>query len=257
MACIVLHVNPFLFRFLCIEPSSGFWYPGTSQSRDLSAPSNSDAQSCETQVVWSPKQKEMKENIIHRGRLQNMLRHEEGRLEDLLVPFTNQPECPSSSLNDVSLKLFGDEDEESKLVSMLPVAPGNSTSNHTMKLGNECLSKMTESGKRSEPRNGCRLFGIELMDSSNNSPALEKTLTGLFSISGATTVALTQATISATDSDHQPGPSKASKEHKHSLQLALKDIQSRQTCSATRSCTKVKHLKRICAVSNLSICLPH
>lgn len=211
------------------EPSSGFWYPGTTQSRDLSALSNSDAQSCETQVVWSPKQKEIKENILNRGRIHNMGRHEDVWLKDLLVSFPNQPECPSS-LTDVSLKLFQDENEESKVVSVLPVAPGNLT------------RILTDRGKISEARNGYRLFGIDLIDSSNNSHATEKTsMTGLFNISDSAMVAApTQATVYAADSDQLSGLPRASKEQKLSLQTSPKEVQSRQTCSTTRSRTKVQ-----------------
>lgn len=247
---------PFIFSFLWfLEPSSGFWYPGTTQSRDLSALSNSDAQSCETQVVWSPKQKEIKENILNRGRIHNMGRHEDVWLKDLLVSFPSQPECPSS-LTDVSLKLFQDENEESKVVSVLPVAPGNLTSNHILKLGNESMSILTDRGKISEARNGYRLFGIDLIDSSNNSHATEKTsMTGLFNISDSAMVAApTQATVYAADSDQLSGLPRASKEQKLSLQTSPKEVQSRQTCSTTRSRTKVRHLKRICAIQ-LHICL--
>lgn len=237
---------PFIFSFLWfIEPSSGFWYPGTTQSRDLSALSNSDAQSCETQVVWSPKRKEIKENNLNRGRIRNMGWHEDVWLKDLLVSFPNQPECPSSSLTNVSLKLFQDENKESKVVSVLPVAPGNLTSNHRLKLGNESMSILTDRGKISEARNGCRLFGIELIDSSNNSHPTEKTsMTGLFNISDSAMVAApTQATVYAADSDQLSGLPRASKEQKLSLQTSPKEVQSKQTCSTTRSRTKVRALK--------------
>ncbi|KAJ8621816.1 hypothetical protein MRB53_030345 [Persea americana] len=223
------------------EPSSGFWYPGTTQSRDLSALSNSDAQSCETQVVWSPKRKEIKENNLNRGRIHNIGWHEDVWLKDLLVSFPNQPECPSSSLTNVSLKLFQDENKESKVVSVLPVAPGNLTSNHILKLGNESMSILTDRGKISEARNGCRLFGIELIDSSNNShPTEETSMTGLFNISDSAMVAApTQATVYAADSDQLSGLPRASKEQKLSLQTSPKEVQSKQTCSTTRSRTKV------------------
>ncbi|XP_058095878.1 auxin response factor 9-like isoform X2 [Magnolia sinica] len=209
------------------EPSSGFWYPGITQSHDVSA----------------LRQKEIKGNVMNSSIVQGAVVRPEAWLKDIHAPFTNRQECLSSPTR-VSLKLFQDADKEHKTVTVLPVTSGYSTTDHPLNPTPCSISHLAEEGKRPEARNGCRLFGIELIDNSNISPAADRTLASPVKISTAiTNDEFVKATASAADSDQQSGLSKASKERKQGLQISPKEVQSKHS-SSTRSRTKV-HMQGI------------
>ncbi|XP_058099802.1 auxin response factor 9-like [Magnolia sinica] len=106
------------------------------------------------------------------------------------------------------------------------------------------LSRANQEGKRPEARNGCRLFGIKLIDNSNISPATARTLPSPVKISTAiTNDEFVKATASAADSDQQSGLSKASKGRRQGLQISPKEVLSKHS-SSTRSPTKV-HMQGI------------
>ncbi|XP_077226619.1 auxin response factor 11-like isoform X2 [Tasmannia lanceolata] len=220
------------------EPSSAFWYPGSTHSRGLSAFSSTETQSCETQIAWPLKQKEIAGNMISNiSSFQNVVRQEEGWLKELHVPFVKRTDSSHSTLANVSLNLYQDAKQATKADFVLPAPLDYSTSDHSLKLGNSSVQDVTEIGKKPE---SCRLFGIELINSPKISSPLAKissSLTSPVSVSNATYEPI-MATVAATDSDRQSGLSKPSKEMKQGLQISPKEIQSKQSCY-TRSRTKV------------------
>ncbi|XP_077251320.1 auxin response factor 18-like isoform X2 [Tasmannia lanceolata] len=219
-----------------LEPSSAFWYPGSTQSHELSAFRSTETRNCETQIAWPLKPDEIAGNNISSNKsLQKFVRPEKNWLKELQVPFMKHTDCSHTSLANVSLNLFQDAKQESKVEVLSPIPSGYSTIDHSFKLGDGSMPPdVTEKGKRP---GSYRLFGIELINCPNSSDAVAKILTSPVSVSSATVEPIT-ATVSAADSDQQSGLSKASKEQKQDLEISPKEIQSRQSCSI-RSRTKV------------------
>ncbi|XP_008783166.1 auxin response factor 9-like [Phoenix dactylifera] len=214
------------------EPTSPFWYSGTSRCHDLAALSSVDANSSETQVVWPCMQKEIKGgNGVQNGPGSCDTIVPDGWLKDLRSPVMS----PLSSLTDVSLKLFQDMNDETKVTSW-PVIPGSTLEEPTLKLGNGVEEwKKPEVGSSS-----CRLFGIDLMNHSKSTTISEKAITApAFTISAPPIEGPpSKAPASVDVSDQQSGLSKASREQKRGLDSSPKEIQSKHHGS-TRSRTKV------------------
>ncbi|KAH7658048.1 auxin response factor protein [Dioscorea alata] len=192
------------------EFTASFWYPGTTQSHELGTVNGSDRQGCETQAqtqVWPHWKNEQMSN-----KSSQKLGGFDGWLKDS---------------SHTSLKLFQDNNGEPK-TSPVPLWSAETS-----------IEKL----KKAEFGGSCRLFGIELINHSNNT--VEKPLVSPVSISSAATedVPPAPATLSVEDSDQQSALSKASKEHKQGTHISTKEIQSRQN-SSTRSRTKV-HMQGI------------
>ncbi|XP_078174213.1 auxin response factor 1-like isoform X2 [Carex rostrata] len=164
------------------EPSSGFWYTGVPKSHDGMNHYN---------------------NCI-----------DNSWLKDFSGPAKCQATSNSSSLTDVSLKLFRDPNEQTKL---------NSWSN------------LAQSKPEEPKRTDFRLFGIDLKANMNSN---------LNSNSNAVTANTTEESslmkIKITESvEESMQHSVLSKEHKQNLMESPKEIQSKQSCS-TRNRIKVQ-----------------
>ncbi|XP_021642686.2 auxin response factor 9 isoform X2 [Hevea brasiliensis] len=145
----------------------------------------------------------------------------------------------SSPHVNVSRHLFQEATEDSKSVSNCPVISGYSTP-QSAKLKNDSILDPVEKGRKYEAATSYRLFGIELINRSTSSlpVEIEKAPAQLVSISVGPTEGHVLSTLSAVDSDKKSDVSKEKKPEQ--LQVSPKDVQSRQSCSAsTRSRTKV------------------
>ncbi|KAG9448225.1 hypothetical protein H6P81_014353 [Aristolochia fimbriata] len=217
------------------ETSQAMWYPSSTQSPDLSAFSSTDAQGCEAQMGWALKQKESNGNTNkNMTGLWNVIPPREEWCKDAHVSYTNWTDL-SSPCKNISLKLFDDVEEESKVVAKCPVPTC-----HTPKFGDN--STILDSAEKEKKSENYRLFGFDLISNVCNAP-LEKPSTGQTSAAPAPKDEHDVVTLSVTDSDQQSGLSKSSKEHKQNLQVSPKDSQCKQACS-TRSRTKV-HMQGI------------
>ncbi|KAF8413336.1 hypothetical protein HHK36_001315 [Tetracentron sinense] len=204
--------------------ASAFWYPGSTQSPDLTQVSGVEVQSNESQFVWLPKQKEIKGNLTNYSSTGSSRTRPEGSWP--------------SPLSNVSLKLFQDATEDNKTVSTWPVLSGYSTTDSLEPNKGPKLDPIEER-KKPEIASGCRLFGVELKNNSNTPASAEKAPSHSFCISSGPTEGCVAATVSGADSDQKLDFLKALKEQKQGLlQVSQKDFQSKQ--SSTRSRTKVQ-----------------
>ncbi|OVA08229.1 AUX/IAA protein [Macleaya cordata] len=212
--------------------ASPFWYPGSTQSHETTTLSGPEVQNNESQVVWPPKQKEVKGNVNSSNSYNSRTRQDGG--------------WPSSPLVNVSLNLFQDTGKDNNTVSTWPALSSYSTPDHPSKPNNGLMQDLVEKVKKPETPSGCRLFGIELVNHSNTPISVEKVSTNPISVSTATTEGAPPATLSGADSEQLSSLSKTSKELKQGLlQSSSNDIQSK-SCSttSTRSRTKV-HMQGI------------
>ncbi|TKY63345.1 Auxin response factor 9 [Spatholobus suberectus] len=133
--------------------------------------------------------------------------------------------CPSH--------LFQDTTDDSKSVSAWPVSKL-----HSSRLNNDHALDQVDKESKVETATSCRLFGIELIDHSRNSSAIEKASVHAVNLSKVTTEGCT-STLSRTDAGHKPDvPKASSKEGKQEQQqVSQKETQSKQIC---RSRTKVQ-----------------
>ncbi|KAF8393915.1 hypothetical protein HHK36_020116 [Tetracentron sinense] len=189
--------------------ASAFWYPGSTQSHDLTQLTGAEVQSSESQVMWPPEHKEIQGNLIISGCGSSRIRPEGS--------------WPSPLVN-VSLNLFQDGTEDSKSPSM------------------GLMLDLIEKGKKPETASGCQLFGIELINNPNTPAPTEKEPTHPICLISSTTEGLITGTLLGPDSDKKLDLLKAEKEQKEGLlQVSLKEFQSKQSCStSTRSRTKVQ-----------------
>ncbi|XP_042506562.1 auxin response factor 11-like [Macadamia integrifolia] len=208
--------------------ASVFWYPGSTQSHDLTHSSSAEAQSNESQVLWPPMQKEGKGNLISGS---NSCRSK---------TWTDGVWRPSPQV-DVSLSLFQESAEDHKTGITCSFPHGISTLD-TSKPSNNMLD-LVDTGKKPEMSSGCRLFGFNLVNVPNVPASTEKGLSYPMSVSSATTDGSNPATGSGADSDQKSDLSKAPKEQRQCLlQVSPKESQSKQSCcsSSTRSRIKVQ-----------------
>ncbi|KAL5814412.1 hypothetical protein ACOSQ3_025203 [Xanthoceras sorbifolium] len=132
-----------------------------------------------------------------------------------------------------SQHLFQDTVDDNKSVSAWPAVSGYSTP-QSSKMNNESMLDGAETGRKTETATSCRLFGIDLINHSMTSTTMEKA-----PVSSLTTDGHILSTPSAADSDQKSDFSKAFKEKKELL-VSPKETQSRQSCTSTRSRTKVQ-----------------
>ncbi|XP_038987156.1 auxin response factor 18-like isoform X2 [Phoenix dactylifera] len=212
------------------EAYSGFRYTGKTQSLEVGAP---DAQTSETQVLLPQRPKESNDSNFLKSHSPHDTILADCWLKDLQSPVKSS----SSSMTDVSLKLFEGAKGETKAID--PSWP------HLSSCLNEkpslWLCSNIEKWKKPESSSTCRLFGIDLV---NPSSSIERATAGTISLSSATDEDPLQATTATLeDSDRHSGLSKAPKEPIQGLQVFPKEIQNNQNCS-TRSRTKV-HMQGI------------
>jgi len=132
--------------------------------------------------------------------------------------------CPSH--------LFQDTTDDSKSVSAWPVSKP-----HSSRLNNEHVLEQVDKESKVETATSYRLFGIDLIDHSRNSPAVEKASPHAVNVAKVTTEGCT-STLSQTDAGHMSEvPNSSSKERKQEQQqVSPKETQSKQI---SRSRTKV------------------
>ncbi|KAE9622186.1 putative transcription factor ARF family [Lupinus albus] len=139
----------------------------------------------------------------------------------------------SSPHSSVPSHLFHDTTDDSKSVSAWP-----NSKTHSEKLSNDNFRDQVDKENKVEGATSCRLFGIELIGHTRNSPAIDGAsihAENAFGVSNEGCV----STLSKTDADHNSDLSKASEErNQEQLQVSPKENQSKQICS--RSCTKVQ-----------------
>ncbi|XP_019413505.1 PREDICTED: auxin response factor 18-like isoform X2 [Lupinus angustifolius] len=139
----------------------------------------------------------------------------------------------SSPHSSVPSNLFYDTTDDSKSVSAWP-----NSKTHSEKLNNDNLRDQVDKENKVEGATSCRLFGIELIGHTKNSPAIDGASVHAENVSGVSNEGCV-STLSKTDADHNSDLSKVSEErNQEQLQVSPKETQSKQICS--RSCTKVQ-----------------
>ncbi|XP_061371876.1 auxin response factor 9-like isoform X2 [Gastrolobium bilobum] len=135
--------------------------------------------------------------------------------------------CPSHLIQDTT--------DDSKSVSAWPVSnPQSSRLNN-----NPVLVDQVDKENKIETATSYRLFGIELIDHSRNSPAVEKASTHAVNVPRVITTEGYVSAVSRIDAGHKSDVSKASKERKQEQQqVPPKETQNKQICSRSR--TKVQ-----------------
>ncbi|KAL2320077.1 hypothetical protein Fmac_029046 [Flemingia macrophylla] len=133
--------------------------------------------------------------------------------------------CPSH--------LFQDTTDDSKSVSAWPVSKP-----HASRLNNDHTPDQVDKERKVETATSYRLFGIELIDHSRNSPTVEKASAHAVDVPKVTAEG-SASTLSRTDAGQKLDvPMAISKERKHEQQqVSPKESQSKQIC---RSRTKVQ-----------------
>ncbi|GAV91793.1 AUX_IAA domain-containing protein/B3 domain-containing protein/Auxin_resp domain-containing protein [Cephalotus follicularis] len=197
--------------------ASAPWNSGSSQSHDLTQLSvSTEAKKNDNHAMWHHKHRDINISSNSMPRIQT----EGGWL--------------SSPHAGVSQHLFQDATEGSKSVSAWPDLSGYSAP-HSSQVNNDVLLDQGQQEKKSETATRCRLFGIELINHTRNTPFTT------ISVSSGTTDGHSFSNLSAAESDQKLDISKASEEKKQELQVSQKDSQTRQSCStSTRSRTKVQ-----------------
>ncbi|RDX85638.1 Auxin response factor 9, partial [Mucuna pruriens] len=126
--------------------------------------------------------------------------------------------CPSH--------LFQDTTDDSKGVSVWPVSMS-----HSSRLNNDHVLDQVDKESKVEAATSYRLFGIELIDHSRNSPAVEKASAHPVNVPKVTTEGCA-STLSLTDAGYKSDvPKDLSKEKKQEQQqVSPKETQSKQIC---------------------------
>nr|WGH73283.1 binding protein transporter ARF9B [Mangifera indica] len=198
--------------------TSAPWNSSLTQSHDVKQLSVAEGNRSDDHVSWHNKQTDFNRNGNSVSRTQT-----DGEwLASPHVTFSQQ--------------LFPDAVDDNKNVSAWHAFHGYSTP-HSSKANNDPMTDRVEAGRKTEMAASCRLFGIDLINHSTSSTAVEKA-----AASSVTTEGHNLGSISAGDSDKKSDLPKTFREKKHDqLQVSPKEIQSRQSSSAsTRSRTKVQ-----------------
>lgn len=129
---------------------------------------------------------------------------------------------------------FQDTIDDSKSVSAWPVHSVHPTP-HSSRLNNDHMIAQTGKENKVETATSCRLFGIELIGQSQNSPAIEKAPAHAVSVPDGTSESHVSS-LSGTDSDPKGDISKPSQEGKQvKLQVSPKETMSKQLSSRSRT----------------------
>ncbi|CAL9206143.1 auxin response factor 9 [Musa acuminata AAA Group] len=210
-----------------LEPTATFWYSRTTDSHDLAAVINTEAENVEAQVTWPSMQKGCKENNI----LFHSNSHEAG-LFDWLKETQSPIRSSGSLLTGGLLNRFRETNEVTKFNSC-PAYSSCMVKEQSVKLG----SAVAELKKPGGGSTSYRLFGFDLFDHPK-SRASTNMVTTHFSKVVDPIEHPANLSESVEDSDQKSGLSKASKEQKHSPQDSLKEIHGAPNC-LSRSRTKV------------------
>ncbi|KAK6919962.1 B3 DNA binding domain [Dillenia turbinata] len=145
--------------------ASAFWFPGTTQSHELTQLGNaSEVQSCESRVMWPPRQKETNGNFSSNNNGCNLRARVNGM-------------WPPSPIVNVSLHLSQDTVEDYRPASARSVLSNYVSPVSKLPSSNLTLDQM-EKERKSETSTGCRLFGIELSNNSGVSNMPDKAAIG-------------------------------------------------------------------------------
>ncbi|GLU00831.1 hypothetical protein SLE2022_181700 [Rubroshorea leprosula] len=206
--------------------ASTFWYHGSTQSHDLTQlGSAKEVQSSESQVIWPMRQKETDSNHVGSN-----------------CSYTSKVHAESTWLpshTNVSLNLFPDAMGENKTPTSRPFLSGY-PSPAPLRPSNGAVHDQVDIGKKSESSTGCRLFGINLSNSSGSPPEKEPASATVNSscLRGPVLATLDADRVQNVDS------SKAFKEQKQvSVEASPKEMQTKQGCAisnSTRTRTKVQ-----------------
>lgn len=126
--------------------------------------------------------------------------------------------------------LFQDTTDDSKSVSAWPVSQP-----HSSQLNIDHVLDQVDKENKVETATSYRLFGIDLVDHSRNSAAVEKPSSHSVNVTGVT-AEVSASTLSSTDTGRKSDVSKASHERKQEeQQVSPKETQSKQICSRSRT----------------------
>lgn len=133
--------------------ASAFWYPGSSQSHELAQLGSgaTEPQSNENPILWNARQN----NISGSAMNNNISRNTRARIEGA---------WPSSSHLNISSNCFPDP-KNNKAIAHPPPVPS-------------WPHDQAENVKKCENPIGCRLFGVNLTNNSNNAAPQEKEIRG-------------------------------------------------------------------------------
>ncbi|KAI3867340.1 hypothetical protein MKW98_001774 [Papaver atlanticum] len=190
--------------------ASPLWYPGATQSNEVTASSGMDIQSSETQSIWLPKQNENMGNFVNNNSITRIQRE---------------------SLGNASLDLFQDD----RTASMWSGHLGYSNADYPPITKNDQMQDQVESEKKSETPSGYRLFGIELINNTNTPANIVKEPVNDITCSIVVAEITCPSALSGSESDPQSALSNASKEQ----QQVLLQTQPKSFSTTTRSRTKV------------------
>ncbi|XP_043716566.1 auxin response factor 11-like [Telopea speciosissima] len=222
-------IDPPVLETAANSAASVYWYPGSTQSHDLTQMSGVEAQSNENQALWHPKQQESKGSLINSSNSCTSKTWTDGG-------WLQSPQV------DVSLNLFQESAEDRKTGISCSFLPGFSTVDAS-KLSNNLMVDPVDRRKKPEMASGYRLFGIDLVNIPDIPGSTEKTPSCPMSVSSATIDGSTPLAGSGADSDQKSDLSKVSKEQKQCLlQVSPKESQSKLSfcSSSTRSRIKVQ-----------------
>ncbi|CAL9081578.1 unnamed protein product [Musa textilis] len=211
-----------------LEPTGTFWYPRTTDSHDLAAAINAEAENVEAQVTWPSMQKGCKENnILFRSNSR------EAGLFDWLKEAQSPIRSSGSLLAGGLLNRFRETSEATKFNSC-PAYSSCMVKEQSVRLGSAVAESKKPGGGGST---SYRLFGFDLFDHPKSRASTDMVTTHFGRVVDPIEHPA-NVSESVEDSDKKSGLSKASKEQKHSQQDSLKEIHSAPNC-LSRSRTKV------------------
>ncbi|KAL4394635.1 auxin response factor 9 [Arachis hypogaea] len=197
--------------------TSVFWDSGLTQADMTQHSVMAESKRSDTTSVWHHKQIDMNSKSNS-----NLMSRNQTEGSWLSSPHSS---CPS--------QLFQDTMDDSKSVSAWP-APNP----HSSRLNNDHVHDQVDKENKAETATSCRLFGIDLIDHSRNSSAVEKAAAQAVNIHSFTSEGCV-STVSKTEAGQKSDASKTGKEKKQEQQQVLpKETQSKQICSRSR--TKVQ-----------------
>ncbi|XP_015577377.1 auxin response factor 11 [Ricinus communis] len=205
--------------------TSPFWYPGSTQSLEVSQLGGAaEAQSCESQVMWSRRQKEIDNCLLNGSSCSSRVRSE--------------GIWPHSPHMDVSLSLFSDSADDNRTITTQSVISGYAPA-FPSRQSNSLVHEQVEKGKKYENSVGCRLFGIDLISNSSTAAPPEKESLGLKMDSNGPRGSA--PAVDGTDEAQNVDVSKASKEQKEAASEVMpKETHSKPGTTSTRTRTKVQ-----------------
>ncbi|XP_065860164.1 auxin response factor 11 [Euphorbia lathyris] len=199
--------------------TSPFWYHGTAHSQELTQlGSAAEAQSCESQVMWSMRQKEVDNNLLNNGSCCNSRVRPEGMWSN------------SHHMNDLP--------DGNRTITTQSVISGYSLA-IPPRQSNVLMHDQVETAKKYENSAGCRLFGIDLTCNSSGAPLENEAMRPTLDSNGTSGLVLGSGDF---DKAQNMDVSKSVKEQKQISSDGLtKETHGRLgSTSSTRTRTKVQ-----------------